>query len=176
MADYSLAEQKVLKELGVPDFKHITKDNIVMLRTALDKCDPEVAKTIIAQIPETLKFSSEYVSTVGYYTSKTLENDKLSSEVINEQNLKIIDSFTSKLNDPNSSEEIQSKTIDALVHINDNNTSIEHAKIESRKEAFCFLKNLGKIVLAVSCIIGGGYIVTKASNQDELNQSNNEID
>ena len=44
MADYSLAEQKVLKELGVPDFKHITKDNIVMLRTALDKCDPEVPK------------------------------------------------------------------------------------------------------------------------------------
>lgn len=57
MADYSLAEQKVLKELGVPDFKHITKDNIVMLRTSLDKCDPEVAKAIIAQIPETLKFS-----------------------------------------------------------------------------------------------------------------------
>ena len=119
MADYSLAEQKVLKELGVPDFKHITKDNIVMLRTALDKCDLEVA-----QIPETLKFSSEYVSTVGGYISKTLENDKISSEVINEQNLKIIDNFTSKLNDLNSSEEIQSKTIDALVHINDNNASI----------------------------------------------------
>ena len=118
MADYSLAEQKVLKELGVQDFKHITKDNIVMLRTALDKCDPEVT-----QIPETLKFSSEYVSTVGGYTSKTLENDEISSEVINEQNL----------------------------------------------------KNLGKIVLAVSCIIGGGYIVTKASNQDEMNQSSNEI-
>lgn len=65
-----------------------------MLRTALDKCDPEVAKAIISQIPETLKFSSEYVSTVGGYTSKTLENDKISSEVINEQNLKIIDSFT----------------------------------------------------------------------------------
>ena len=94
IADYSLAEQKVLKELGVPYFKHITKDNIVMLRTALDKCDPEVAKAIISQIPETLKFSSEYVSTVGGYTSKTLENDKISSEVINEQNLKIIDSFT----------------------------------------------------------------------------------
>ena len=69
MADYSLAEQKVLKELGVPDFKHITKDNIVMLRTTLDKCDPEVA-----QIHEKLKFSSEYVFTVGGYTSKTLEN------------------------------------------------------------------------------------------------------
>lgn len=56
-----------------------------------------------------------------------------------------------------------------MVHINDNNASIEHAKIESRKEAFSILKNLGKIVLAVSCIIGGGYIVTKASNQDEIN-------
>lgn len=55
MADYSLAEQKVLKELGVPDFKHITKDNIVMLRTALDKCDPEVAKAIISKIPENIK-------------------------------------------------------------------------------------------------------------------------
>ena len=135
---------------------------IVMLRTALDKCGPEVVKAIIAQIPETLKFLSEYVSTVGGYTSKTLEIYKISSKVINEQNLKIIDSFTSKLNDPNSSEEIQSKTIDALVHINDNNASIEHAKIESRKEAFSILKNLCKIVLAVSCIIGVGYIVTKS--------------
>lgn len=83
MADYSLAEQKVLKELGVPDFKHITKDNIVMLRTALDKCYQEVVKAIITKIPETLKFSLEYVSTVGGYASKTLENDKISSEVIN---------------------------------------------------------------------------------------------
>lgn len=175
MADYSLVEQKVLKELGISDFKHVTKDNIVMLRTALDKYNPEVAKAIIAQIPEELKVESECISVLGKYASETLENDKQTSTEINEQNSKIIDGLTTKLNDSDSSEEIQSKTIDALVHISDNNTAIEHAKIESRNVTFDAIKKIGIGILAFLGFAGGAYIISKNSTPDEINQNDDVI-
>ncbi len=47
-----LTEQKVLKKLGIEDFRHLTKDKVVTMATMLDKMDPEVAKKAIEQFPE----------------------------------------------------------------------------------------------------------------------------
>lgn len=40
----TLTEQKVLKKLGIPDFRHMTKDKIVQFASVLPRMDPEVAK------------------------------------------------------------------------------------------------------------------------------------
>lgn len=47
----TLSEQKVLKKLGIPDFRHLSKDNVVKLATLLPKMDPEVAKKSLEQFP-----------------------------------------------------------------------------------------------------------------------------
>lgn len=53
-----LAEQKVLKKLGIEDFRHLTKDKVISMASMLDKMDPDVAKKAIEQFPnfsETMK-------------------------------------------------------------------------------------------------------------------------
>lgn len=45
-------EQDVLKALGIPDFRHVTKDSIMSFCGMLDRVDPEVAKAVIAQFPD----------------------------------------------------------------------------------------------------------------------------
>ena len=40
----SLTEQKVLKKLGIDDFRHLTKDKVITMASMLDRMDPEVAK------------------------------------------------------------------------------------------------------------------------------------
>ena len=48
----TLTEQKVLKELGIDDFRHLTKGKVITMASMLDKMDPEVAKKAIEQFPE----------------------------------------------------------------------------------------------------------------------------
>lgn len=47
-----LTEVKVLKKLGIDDFRHISKDKVIKMATMLDKMDPEVAKKALDQFPE----------------------------------------------------------------------------------------------------------------------------
>ena len=46
-----LTEQKVLKKLGIEDFRHLTKDKVITMASMLDKMSPEVAKKAIEQFP-----------------------------------------------------------------------------------------------------------------------------
>lgn len=48
----TLSEQKVLKKLGIEDFRHLTKDKVITMAGLLDKMDPEVAKKALEQFPD----------------------------------------------------------------------------------------------------------------------------
>ena len=39
-----LTETQVLKKLNIPDFRHLSKDNVMSFVSMIDKMDPEVAK------------------------------------------------------------------------------------------------------------------------------------
>ena len=58
----TLTEQIVLKKLGIPDFRHMTKDKIVQFASVLPRMDPEVAKKALEQFPEFAKSATEIVS------------------------------------------------------------------------------------------------------------------
>ena len=45
-------EQDVLAMLNIPDFRHITKENVLMMASSLDKMSPEVAMKVLEQIPD----------------------------------------------------------------------------------------------------------------------------
>ena len=40
----TLTENQVLKKLNIPDFRHLSKDNIMSFVSMIDKMNPEVAK------------------------------------------------------------------------------------------------------------------------------------
>lgn len=40
-----MTEEKVLKKLGIDDFRHITKNKVIKMASMLDRVDPEVAKS-----------------------------------------------------------------------------------------------------------------------------------
>ncbi len=60
----TLTERKVLKKLGIPDFRHMTKDRVVKFASMLPKMDPEVAKKALDQFPE---FASSVKEIVSYF-------------------------------------------------------------------------------------------------------------
>lgn len=54
-----LSEQKVLKNLGIKDFRQLGKGNSIRFASMLDKMEPEVAQKALQQFPEFAKTSKE---------------------------------------------------------------------------------------------------------------------
>ena len=61
MKNLTPEEKDVLALMNKDNFRGISKENVMQLVTILDKVDPEVAKSLIAQMPEAVKgiFESE---------------------------------------------------------------------------------------------------------------------
>lgn len=72
----NLTEQKVLKKLGIDDFRHLTKDKVITMASLLDKMDPEVAKKALEQFPEFAKTVKEMLIEYKDTLDKGLENNK----------------------------------------------------------------------------------------------------
>lgn len=51
----TLSEEKALKKLGIPDFRHLSKEKAIQLVSMLDRVDPEVAKKALEQYPQFAK-------------------------------------------------------------------------------------------------------------------------
>ena len=55
----TLTEKQVLKKLGIPDFRHLSKEKVMKFATMLPHMDPEVAKKALEQFPEFAKTTKE---------------------------------------------------------------------------------------------------------------------
>ncbi len=70
-----LTEQKVLKKLGIEDFRYLTKDKVVKMASLLDKMDPEVAKKAIEQFPNFSNTMKEILSEYKLSLDKALDSN-----------------------------------------------------------------------------------------------------
>ncbi len=57
-----LVEQKVLKNLDIPDFRFLTKDKVIKMASMLDKMDPDVAKKALEQFPNFASTAKELLA------------------------------------------------------------------------------------------------------------------
>ena len=48
---HTMTEAKVLNKLGIPNFRHMTKDKVVSFVSMLPQMDPDVAKRALEQFP-----------------------------------------------------------------------------------------------------------------------------
>ena len=72
----TLNEKRVLKKLGIDDFRHLTKDKVMEMASLLDKMDPEVAKKAIEQFPDFANTMREVFGVYKALLDKSLEINK----------------------------------------------------------------------------------------------------
>ena len=70
----TIAEKKALELMQKDNFRGISKDNVLQLMSILDKVDPEVAKSIIAQLPEAIRGSVELERAYSTVLTKGIES------------------------------------------------------------------------------------------------------
>lgn len=82
MANYSVTEKKLMKKLGISDWRHLTKDRMVKFASSIKNVDPEVAKRIIAQFPDFKDYSLTLLKEYSRNIDLIIENNKNSSDEI----------------------------------------------------------------------------------------------
>lgn len=113
----SLTEQKVLKKLGIEDFRHLTKDKVITMASMLDKMDPEVAKKALEQFPEFATTTKEMLMDYKEILNKGLETNDESVHAYYDSCNSIIASLQRQLEDEKLSFEDRKYIIDRMLEV-----------------------------------------------------------
>lgn len=145
----TIDERKALKMLGIPDFRHMTKEKAVQLVSMLDRVDPAVAKAVLEQYPQFASILLEVAKNWKENVGKALEEGgKVSQETIAAINA-AISSLSSLLAREDVSEDERERAADRMVEL-----AKLVAEVDKRHKDFIVgvLKIGGGVVLGIAAI------------------------
>ena len=162
----ALTEQKVLKKLGIEDFRHLTKDKVITMASMLDKMNPEVAKKAIEQFPQFSNTMKEILHDYKDSLDKALEDNSESVGSYYSSCDVIISSLQKELDKEELSFEEKKYIIDKMIEVN-------KMKGDKDSENKKFIATMGLIGGIAVCVVAG--ILTGALGGDtkiEMNDNN----
>lgn len=71
-----LTETQVLKKLNIPNFRHLSRDNVMSFASMIQDMDPEVAKKALEQFPQFTQIVIESLKDIRETAIKVLDDDK----------------------------------------------------------------------------------------------------
>lgn len=110
-------EALVLKKLGIPDFRHMTKDKVVKFATMLPFMDPEVAKRALEQFPAFKDMASDLVVQYKDIIEKAFDKNEVSQKAFFDTCNSIIVSLQKELEKDNLSPEDRSHIEDRMIEV-----------------------------------------------------------
>lgn len=151
-----LTEQKVLKKLGIEDFRHLTKAKVITLASMIDKMDPEVAKKALEQFPEFAKTISEMLKEYKQILDKALDSNSESMKSYYDICNSIIESLKEELKDQELSFEERKFIIEQMKDV----ANMVGEKDTENKRFLASLSIIGGVVVAaiagaVAAALGG---------------------
>lgn len=159
-----LTEQKVLKKLGIEDFRHLTKDKVITMASMLDKMDPEVAKKAIEQFPNFSDTMKEILRDYKESLDKAQEANAESVKSFYDSSNMIINSLQKELERNDLTFEEKKYIIDKMVEVNKmkGDKDSENKKFIATM-ALLGVATVGIVAGALSSALGGN---TKIEMQD----------
>lgn len=143
-----LTEQKVLKKLGIDDFRHLTKDKVITMASMLDRMDPEVAKKAIEQFPHFADTMKDILSDYRSSLDKALEENTESVKSVYASCDAILSSLQQELEREEYTFEERKYIIDKMMEVN----KLKSEKDSENKRFIATLALFG--VAAVGAVAG----------------------
>lgn len=79
-----LTEQQVLNKLGIPDFRHLSKNNVMQFASILNEMDPAVAVKALEQFPDFAEVCKDALSKYDTVLEKTVDSNNESMKEVYE--------------------------------------------------------------------------------------------
>lgn len=111
MKEYNLTEKRLMKKLGISDWRHLSKDRMMTFASSIKYVNPETAKEILNQIPN---FNEYSLSLLNEY-SKNIESILEKNEKTNLELLSACKSLISSIESLITSKDIDSTERDELI-------------------------------------------------------------
>ena len=130
----SLSEQKVLKRLGISDFRYMTKEKIMKFATMLPYMDPEVAKKALEQFPAFKDLAGQLVVEYKTVVEKVFNENSLSQNTFYQACDSILEGLKQELQkDELSADErahIEDKMLEVATMISEKDSENKHFLIK----------------------------------------------
>lgn len=146
---YTLSEKMVLKKLGIPDFRHMTKDKVMSFATMLPYMDPEVAKKALEQFPSFKDLAGDMVTQYKTIVDKAFEENRISQQAFYDACNSIIQSLQEELRDDHIDSEERDRIENKMIKV----ASMIGEK--DRENKGMILKTLGGVAVFFVAILGG---------------------
>ena len=165
-----MTEEKVLKKLGLDDFRHITKSKVIKMASMLDRVDPEVAKKAIEQFPDFSNTAKEILKEYKESLDKSLELNADSVKSYYDACNSIISSLQKEVENENLSFEEKKYFFDQMIEV----SKMMGEKDSENKKFIAGCVTLGVVaVTGVVAILGsalGGNTTIHADESDLLDE------
>lgn len=142
----SLTEDKVLRKLDIPDFRHMTKDKVVSFVSMLPQMDPEVAKRALEQFPAFAETSLAIVNCLRDSLGDIVDSNAANAAEFNARCQDALNALETLLLRDDLSDAGREQAINGIMGV------LELMR-EFDRENKAFLKGLLQDILAVSLII-----------------------
>lgn len=113
----SLTEAKVLTKLGIPDFRHLTKDKVVSFVSMLPHMDTEVAKKALEQFPEFSSTALSITESLKASVEQAMCSNASNMETFNSACLTTLEGLKERLNAPEISPEEKESIISSMMQV-----------------------------------------------------------
>lgn len=145
-----MTEQQLLKELDIPDWRHMSKDKLIMFANNMSELNPEVAKAAIAQFPKFSEMGTEMVRLMNGSLDKIVENEKNVDRQSYELNKQILNSLDKRLNKRFLFPGERKQIIESMVQVSNNLAAMDKSHKAMIADAFKVVGNVagGALMLA----------------------------
>lgn len=170
------SEKQLLKQLGISDFRHITKDKLLAFTSNIDKVDPEVAKAAISQFPNFKEMVSDILNNHFVFSKDLIIIDQENERIMRECFKKEHEALLRML-------ESEQLTIDVKIIILNRLKQLDEQFIELNKTSKEFKINIYTLItgiitfsITISAVLLGGHIfrqnkdIKEDEDEDEDNQ------
>lgn len=169
----TISEKKVLKKLGITDFRHMTKDKVVKFASMLPYMDPEVAKKALEQFPAFKDLASDLVTQYKGIVDKAIDDNEISQKAFYDACNSIIQSLQKELEDDEITSDERERIEDKMIKV-----AQMIGEKDSENKGF-LLKCLGIGALVITVVGGAAAAIlgsnTQISQNDDYDDDNDDI-
>ena len=140
-----LTEEEVKKELGIVDFRTITKDKIMQFVSLMPKLDKELAIKIIEQFPSYATMATSMVTNLIDMCNNALSNSKITEKEAIEAYKYVLETIRMELEDEEVTPEEKAKYNNQIIEVADKISEID---VRNKK----WLENVVKYGTSAACV------------------------
>lgn len=160
-------ELQVLKQLDIPDFRHLTKDKVITFASMIPRMDPEVAKKALEQFPIFASTSLDIMKEYREIIETASDDDRESTQKCYEMYDRVMSSLERILQEDKLTFDEKTYILDQMKFVADEVSRKDSEKSNNRLKILSIAGGVAAGIVAVLGSIIGSNIIANKSNDDE---------